>query len=109
MRLPLMLKPPALLALGIGFFVSMQKSQAQSDQSKDRKEYADQVRDSYNFHFGTDKWALPGNASVQGNDFLHPGAFPKATYCAHCHEEAYAQCVRRCTQTRSERRFTVPA
>ena len=58
---------------------------------KSEIEYADQIRQSYNFHFGTDKPFLPGNPSVEGNDFLQPGAFPNATYCAHCHQEAYSQ------------------
>jgi Tfp pilus assembly protein PilF len=66
-------------------------SQAQSDESKERKEYAETIRESYNFRFGTDKPFLPGNPSVVGNDFIQPGAFPKATYCAHCHQQAYSQ------------------
>ena len=28
---------------------------------------------------------------VEGEDFVQPGAFPNATYCAHCHQEAYSQ------------------
>ena len=64
---------------------------AQSDQSSERKEYADKIRETYNFRFGKDKPSAPGNASVEGNDFIQPGAFPKATYCAHCHEQAYSQ------------------
>jgi Flp pilus assembly protein TadD len=66
-------------------------SRAQSNESKERKDYADNIRQSYNFHFGNDKPFLPGNASVEGNDFLQPGAFPKASYCAHCHQQAYSQ------------------
>jgi tetratricopeptide (TPR) repeat protein len=56
-----------------------------------RKEYADKVRETYNFRFGTEKWSLPGNASVEGNDFVQAGAFPTVKYCAHCHEQAYSQ------------------
>ncbi len=26
-----------------------------------------------------------------GDDFVQPGAFPNAKYCAHCHQEAYHQ------------------
>ncbi len=28
---------------------------------------------------------------VEGDDFVQPGAFPNAAYCAHCHQEAYSQ------------------
>ncbi len=59
--------------------------------STDRDTYADKVRETYNFRFGKDNLSAPGNAAVQGNTFIQPGAFPKATYCATCHQEAYAQ------------------
>src|SRR5580658_5404400 len=65
--------------------------EAGSDQDTARKEYADKVRATYNYRFGTDKLAVPGNASVEGDDFVQPGAFPNAKYCAHCHQEAYHQ------------------
>jgi hypothetical protein len=63
-------------------------------QSKDNLEgqnYADRIRQTYNFRFGQDNVSLPGNAAVEGNAFIHPGAFPEAEYCGHCHQEAYAQ------------------
>lgn len=56
-----------------------------------RKAYADQVRKTYTFAFGKDNISAPGNAAVEGNDFLPPGAFPSARYCGHCHKEAYHQ------------------
>src|SRR6202522_176514 len=65
--------------------------QAGSDQDTARKEYADKVLATYNYRFGTDKLSVPGNASVEGDDFVQPGAFPNAKYCAHCHQEAYHQ------------------
>jgi tetratricopeptide (TPR) repeat protein len=65
--------------------------QAKKDPDTARKEYADKVRETYNFRFGTDKWTLPGNVSVEGNDFVQAGAFPTVKYCAHCHEQAYSQ------------------
>jgi Flp pilus assembly protein TadD len=64
---------------------------AQSGNGDDRKNYAAKIRETYNFRFGGDKLSTPGNAAVEGGDFIQPGAFPKATYCAHCHEEAYSQ------------------
>ncbi len=66
-------------------------SQAQSDQSSERKSYADKIRENYNFAFGKDQLSIPGNAAIEGNNFIQPGAFPSATYCAHCHQEAYSQ------------------
>ena len=43
------------------------------------------------FAFAKDSISLPGNAAVEGNDFLPPSAFPDARYCGHCHKEAYHQ------------------
>src|SRR5579864_3827499 len=61
----------------------------QAAQTDLRKAWADEVRKSYNFRFGTDKISTPGNAAIEGNDFIQAGAFPKATYCAVCHAQAY--------------------
>ncbi len=52
--------------------------EAASNQDPRRKEYADRVRASYNYRFGTDKPSTPGNASMEGEDFIQPGAFPDA-------------------------------
>src|ERR1700678_4063022 len=60
-------------------------------QDSSRKEYANKVSDSYNFRFGKDKPFVPGNVTVEGDDFIQPGAFPNASYCGHCHQEAYHQ------------------
>jgi Tfp pilus assembly protein PilF len=56
-----------------------------------RKAYADQIRKTYSFAFAKDKISLPGNAAVEGDDFLEASAFPDAAYCGHCHQEAYHQ------------------
>jgi Flp pilus assembly protein TadD len=64
---------------------------AQTTGSSDRQNYDAKIRETYNFRFGADKTATPGNASVEGGGFIQPGAFPKASYCAHCHQEAYSQ------------------
>jgi tetratricopeptide (TPR) repeat protein len=56
-----------------------------------RKDYADKIRDGYNFRFGKNNLSTPGNAKVVGDDFVQPGAFPNAKYCAKCHAEAYSQ------------------
>src|SRR5580692_8933017 len=56
-----------------------------ADQEAERKQYADKIRESYNFRFGQGDISTPGNAAVEGNDFIQPGAFPKASYCKTCH------------------------
>jgi tetratricopeptide (TPR) repeat protein len=66
-----------------------QAAKHKSDQ--DRKQYADKVRETYNFRFGKDSLFIPGTMKVEGDDFVQPGAFPNAAYCAHCHQEAYSQ------------------
>jgi hypothetical protein len=57
----------------------------------ERQQWADKVRESYNFDILKDNISLPGNAQVEGGDFIQPGAFPTAQYCGHCHQEAYHQ------------------
>jgi tetratricopeptide (TPR) repeat protein len=74
-----------------GFCLFVGTIEAGSRQDSDRKAYADKIRSSYNYRFGTDQPSLPGNASAEGDDFVQPGAFPNAKYCAHCHQEAYHQ------------------
>src|ERR1700744_4251859 len=64
---------------------------AQQDQDTPRKEYSDKISSSYNFRFGKDRPFIPGSVQVEGDEFVQPGAFPNAKYCAHCHQEAYSQ------------------
>jgi len=66
-------------------------TRVQSDGTLDSTNYAEKIRQTYNFRFGQDNFTLPGNAATDTNDFIQAGAFPKAEYCAHCHEEAYHQ------------------
>src|SRR5271170_6798433 len=63
--------------------------QTPSEQEAERKQYADKIRETYNFRFGQGDISTPGNAAIEGNDFIQPGAFPKATYCKTCHAQAY--------------------
>ncbi len=65
--------------------------EAGSPQEPGRKEYADKIRAGYNYRFGKSNISAPGNAAIEGDDFVQPGAFPTAEYCAHCHQEAYHQ------------------
>jgi Tfp pilus assembly protein PilF len=71
--------------------VALTTCSAQQDQAGERKSYSDKVRATYNFHFGSGKISTPGNAAVEGNDFIQPGAFLSASYCGRCHQEAYGQ------------------
>ena len=88
-----------ILVSAVGFAASLLfllgaaqlSSQAQSSENTERKNYSDEVSKTYSFLFGKDDFSLPGNAGTEGNEFIEPGAFPKAAYCGHCHEEAYHQ------------------
>ena len=66
-------------------------SNAQQEQSSDAGNYSSKVRQTYSFRFGKNKVSAPGNAALEGSDFIQPGAFPTAEYCAHCHQQAYQQ------------------
>jgi cytochrome c-type biogenesis protein CcmH/NrfG len=79
----------SVLAASLCFFLAT--TQAGSSQESGRKEYAEKIGATYNYRFGKDKPFLPGNAAVEGNNFVQPGAFPNASYCGHCHQEAYHQ------------------
>jgi tetratricopeptide (TPR) repeat protein len=65
--------------------------QPKTELSPERLAYAAKVRASYNFSVMKGNLSLPGNAAIEGDDFIQPGAFPNAKYCAHCHQEAYHQ------------------
>jgi Tfp pilus assembly protein PilF len=74
-----------------GFVFSVATARAQQDLDSNRQAYADKIRETYNFRFGKDKISTPGNAAVDGNDFIPAAAFPTAEYCGRCHAEAYSQ------------------
>ena len=67
--------------LVVGFTLLMGTAQftthAQSDEGLDRKNYSDKIWQTYNFRFGNDNLSLPGNAAIEGNEFIQPGAFPE--------------------------------
>jgi len=71
--------------------VSLVTSWAQQNEANDRTSYAAKIRATYNFRFGSGKLSTPGNAAVEGNDFIQPNAFLPASYCGRCHQEAYSQ------------------
>ncbi|HEY5255250.1 MAG TPA: multiheme c-type cytochrome, partial [Acidobacteriaceae bacterium] len=77
------------IAVGLYSFSAFTKTGVA--QESQRKEYSNKISASYNYRFGKELPFAPGNPEVQGSDFIQPGAFPDATYCAHCHQEAYHQ------------------
>ena len=60
-------------------------------QDTDRQNYSRSIGSDYNYRFGHAAPFAPGNAAIEGNEFIQPGSFPTAEYCAHCHKEAYRQ------------------
>jgi len=74
-----------------GAALSVTSAPAQQDQNGERRAYAAKIRESYNFRFGKGDISTPGNAAVEGNEFIQPGVFLSAEYCARCHAEAYSQ------------------
>jgi Tfp pilus assembly protein PilF len=82
----------AIIAVfAVAFSVGLVTSRAQQDETVDRKAYAAKIGATYNFRFGPDKISTPGNAAVEGRDFIQPQAFLPASYCGRCHQEAYSQ------------------
>ena len=74
-----------------GAALSVTSAPAQQDENGERRAYAAKIRESYNFRFGKGDISTPGNAAVEGNEFIQPGVFLSAEYCARCHAEAYSQ------------------
>ena len=60
-----------------------------AQEAASRKAYTDRILLTYNFPFAKTRSSLPGNAAVEGGDFIPASAFPDAAYCGHCHQEAY--------------------
>ena len=71
--------------------VNQNASQNSSDLDSARKAYDQKIAATYNYRFGKDKPFMPGSAGVEGDKFVQPGAFPDASYCQHCHQEAFHQ------------------
>src|SRR5580692_8224625 len=88
-----------LVRIVVGFVVSTAAllgavhfgARVQSDGTLDSTNYSEKIRQTFDFRFGPGNFSLPGNATTETHDFIQAGAFPKAEYCAHCHEEAYHQ------------------
>ena len=89
-RLALLLVVSGICSFVLSPTVSAQ-SQSPSGATVSHDQYSQKVRETYDFRFGKDKISAPGNAVSVGNDFIQAGAFPTASYCGHCHQEAYSQ------------------
>jgi hypothetical protein len=83
--------------------------QSRADLNNTRREYADRVRETYNFHFGEGNISTPGNAKVVGDDSVQPGAFPARSIARNATRKLTASGGRRCTRTHFVRRFTARA
>ncbi len=52
--------------------------------------YQEETAKHYNLRFGKGPW-LPSQAHNENDEFVPANDFPKAEYCAQCHEEAHKQ------------------
>ncbi len=52
--------------------------------------YQEQVKKDYQYRFGKNPF-LPSHALTSSGDFLPADAFPKASYCANCHQDAHRE------------------
>ncbi len=77
---------PAIAALA---FISSGLLAAQSD-SKPSIDAA-QTRETLQYAQGKGSMWSPGNAQAESGVIIRPGAYPSATYCAHCHSQAYSE------------------
>jgi hypothetical protein len=92
--------PKAEAKGGLQDYVQAQP-QPKTDLPLERQAYAAKVRASYNFTLVKGNISLPGNAAIEGDDFIQPGAFPNAKYCAHCIRRLITSGGRHCTPTLS--------
>ncbi len=51
----------------------------------------DSSHNPYAINTGERTISSPGDAETETNGLIQPGAFQAATYCKHCHEQAYEQ------------------
>lgn len=103
LRILLTIGCSSALLLGLAGAFSLRRVSAAEDavtkQEAARKAYGDEVKKYYHYInagaaeavYSSSKLSLPGNATVQGGDFIEPSAFPTAEYCGHCHKQAYAE------------------
>ena len=52
--------------------------------------YQQDIRKNYRYPFGVNPF-LPSNALSDNGEFIPAAAFPKASYCAKCHEDAHRE------------------
>ncbi len=53
--------------------------------------YSEHIKKDYNTRFGANSPFLPSEATTESGDFIQPGTFPTAEYCAHCHADIHKQ------------------
>ena len=77
--------------------VSLGTSRAQLDEPNGRQAYADKIRATYNFRFGNGDISTPGNAAVEGDDFIPPQLFCPPHIADAVTRKPTASGARRCT------------
>ena len=70
---------------------SSRTTHAAENQEAIHKQYNARVNARYDYHFAKGKPFLPSNATTEDGQFIQSGTFPRASYCRHCHEEAWHQ------------------
>ncbi|MBV9266208.1 MAG: tetratricopeptide repeat protein, partial [Acidobacteriaceae bacterium] len=80
-----------VLVANAGLFFLLTSLHAQSSVKTASNPYDAKIRETYLFRFGEGNFSAPGNAMTETGGFIQPGAFPNATYCAHCHPQAYGE------------------
>lgn len=74
-----------LALTGIACLVVLMAAKPETD-----ADYSDRIGQHYNYPFGKSPY-LPSQAKLAGDGFISPDAFPKASYCQKCHEEAHRE------------------
>jgi Flp pilus assembly protein TadD len=80
----------ALLALGLGVMQPVAVAGGKKSTEETRRKYNEEIRKNYNYRFGKNPW-LPSQTQNESGEFIPGSDFPKASYCAKCHEEAHRQ------------------
>jgi tetratricopeptide (TPR) repeat protein len=89
-RRPRALSITCLLAAVIAVCAGFTGADKEAVSAATSVKYADQVKRTYDYRFGSDAF-LPSQALSETGEFIDPKAVPSAKFCAKCHEEAYHQ------------------
>lgn len=79
-----------LRAISLGVCLFLAVAGLRGVLSAEREKYNDGVKHTYDYKFGDNPF-LPSNAQTAENEFVPPGAFPPASFCAKCHVDTHRQ------------------